>query len=152
MYIAPVLGEAGIVFNGICVFVCLRVCLCVCVRAKKLENYLKSEIDAGYLGLNRSMCHGERDRWTLDVILNTGDTWPWPLTLRARNNYSAQFRALSGQFDYMHVLCGLRAPVKRTDVVTTVYSTKPGSAPSATDHFVWLSHVHGTDFLPASQH
>ena len=29
---------------------------------------------------------------------------------------------------------------------------EPGSAPSATDHFVWLSHVHGTVFLPASQH
>ena len=30
--------------------------------------------------------------------------------------------------------------------------SEPGSAPSATDHFVWLSHVHGTVFLPASQH
>ena len=29
---------------------------------------------------------------------------------------------------------------------------EPGSAPSATDHFVWLWHVHGTVFLPASQH
>ena len=27
---------------------------------------------------------------------------------------------------------------------------EPGSAPSATNHFVWLSHVHGTVFLPAS--
>ena len=26
---------------------------------------------------------------------------------------------------------------------------EPGSAPSATDHFVWLSHVHGTVLLPA---
>ena len=29
---------------------------------------------------------------------------------------------------------------------------EPGSAPSATDHFVWLLHLHGTVFLPASQH
>jgi len=29
---------------------------------------------------------------------------------------------------------------------------EPGSAPSVTDHFLWLSHVHGTVFLPASQH
>ena len=28
---------------------------------------------------------------------------------------------------------------------------EPGSAPSAIEHFAWLSHVHGTVFLPASQ-
>ena len=35
---------------------------------------------------------------------------------------------------------------------SAIMGTEPGSALSATDHFVWLSHVHETVFLPASQH